>query len=235
MSGVPNAVVDLISDLLVTGDLFKKGSEAYLYLGTFLGVPVVIKERKAKKYRHPDLDTALRTDRTRLEARIMIDAQNLGLPVASLLGAIPEKNILIMEFIAGETMGKILMQNPGPSDPSINSWFAFLGQTTAKLHTNGIVHGDLSIYNTLISEDGEIHLIDFGLSFRSTELEHLAGDLFTFEKTLNAFDPGQADKWFKNFISSYCKEYSKSENVIGQYDKIMARGRYKRQEVDFEE
>ena len=45
-----------------------------------------------------------------------------------------------------------------------------------RLHEIGISHGDLTTHNVMVSEDN-LHLIDFGLSRQSPELEHFGLDL----------------------------------------------------------
>jgi len=58
--------------------LWKQGAEAKLYRGSFLGKPVVIKERFSKKYRHPDLDTRLTKERMRAECRGIMRCKMIG-------------------------------------------------------------------------------------------------------------------------------------------------------------
>ncbi len=47
----------------------RQGAEARLYVGTFLGLPAVAKERFHKSYRHPELDRRITRERLKAEAR----------------------------------------------------------------------------------------------------------------------------------------------------------------------
>lgn len=202
-----------------------KGSEAYIYQGTFLNKPVIIKERREKIYRHPTLDKQLRINRTKLEARILKDAYLAGLPVPVLLGSIPDKGLLIIEYIGAETLGKLLLTNPTLSNDQIKIWFTNIGELTGKLHSLNIVHGDLTIFNILVSEDNKLWIIDFGLAFNSNELEQLASDIFTFENTLKAFKH-DSEQWFDWFLEGYTSNYVQSKVVLNQLQEIYSRGRY---------
>ena len=48
-----------------------KGAEAIVSSGKFLEIPVVIKHRVPKQYRHMNIDSMIRLHRTRAEAKIM--------------------------------------------------------------------------------------------------------------------------------------------------------------------
>ena len=39
-----------------------------------------------------------------------------------------------------------------------------LGSIIRSLHEAGVSHGDLTTHNVIVSEDGQLHLIDFGLA-----------------------------------------------------------------------
>lgn len=59
-------------------ELIAQGAEARLYKGIYLGKVSLVKERFAKKYRHPELDSRLTKDRIRAEARAIIRARSAG-------------------------------------------------------------------------------------------------------------------------------------------------------------
>jgi len=58
--------------------LYKQGAEGRLYRGTYLGKPVIVKERFQKKYRHPDLDEHLTRERIKAESRAIIRCKTAG-------------------------------------------------------------------------------------------------------------------------------------------------------------
>ncbi|KAJ7284219.1 hypothetical protein O6H91_Y345000 [Diphasiastrum complanatum] len=48
-----------VGDGELAGNLLKQGAEARVYKSSFMGREAVVKERFAKKYRHPSLDSKL--------------------------------------------------------------------------------------------------------------------------------------------------------------------------------
>merc|ERR1712013_741383 len=63
---------------------FKQGAEARLFVTTFLGQRAVVKERFSKKYRHPELDLKLTSDRHKAEARALLKCKQIGVPCPTL-------------------------------------------------------------------------------------------------------------------------------------------------------
>lgn len=58
--------------------LWKQGAEGRIHRGTFLGKPVVVKERFSKKYRHDSLDQHLTAERFKSEARMLLRCKAIG-------------------------------------------------------------------------------------------------------------------------------------------------------------
>src|SRR5271170_2031499 len=56
-----------------------RGAEAKLRRVDWWGFPALVKERDAKNYRPKALDERLRRERTRTEARLLVDARRLGI------------------------------------------------------------------------------------------------------------------------------------------------------------
>jgi TP53 regulating kinase-like protein len=205
--------------------MLTKGSEAHIYSGEFLGKKVIIKERRPKKYRHPKLDMTLRTERMKLETRVLNAALNSSIPVPAVLGTYPEKFILILEFVEGKPLGKFLEENLKEGDKKIKDFFNEIGMLTGKLHELNIVHGDLTIYNILVRKN-DLILIDFGLSFITDDIEPFATDLYTFESTLRAYAPKEVEKRVSYFLEGYKKSYFQANLVLQQFQDILSRGRY---------
>ena len=138
--------------------LLARGAEADICLGRFLGVDVVIKWRRPKPYRLPELDQAIRRRRTVNEATLMVLARRLGLSVPDLYMVNPDEAYLVMRFLEGPTAKQLM--DAGETWPARE-----LGRIAATLHRAGIIHGDLSPSNAILFE-GRLHLIDFGLGQR---------------------------------------------------------------------
>ena len=211
--------------ILKINQILTKGSEAYIYSGEFLGDKVIIKERRPKKYRHPELDLTIRSDRMKLETRILNTALNSSIPVPVVLGVYPEKFLLILEYIKGEPLGKFLKKDFPNKGEKVRDFFYKIGILTGKLHKLNIIHGDLTIYNIIVRNNNLV-LIDFGLSFITDDIEPLASDLYTFESTLRAYAPKEVEIWFSFFQDGYMKSYEQADLVLQQFQDILSRGRY---------
>ncbi len=171
---------------------------------------VVIKERIPKKYRHVLLDERLRRERNRLEIRILKRLYSQGVNVPKVL---EEREYgFVMEYIKGETFYKIEDYN----DKIIKKF----AKEVAKMHNLDIVHGDLTLRNVVLSE-GNVYLIDFGLSDYSKRYEDKSMDLYVLEETSKIKDfPLDL---FLEFYFSYVRDGDKIEK---QLERIRRRRRY---------
>ena len=106
-----------------------------------------------------------------------------------------------------------------------------LGALIRGLHESGISHGDLTTHNVMASGDGDLSLIDFGLSRQSPELEHLGLDLQVLNECL-----GASHSSIEDAIGAVCDGYLKADsgdsrsesatNVVERFRKITSRVRY---------
>ena len=125
-----------------------RGAEAVITLEE----GVVKKHRNAKSYRQPTLDERIRQERTLREARIMSDARRHGVLTPIICDV--SRFELKMERIVGEKLKDVINEELSE----------IVGETVGRLHRGGIVHGDLTTSNMILTR-GKICLIDFGLSF----------------------------------------------------------------------
>ena len=132
-----------------------EGAEATVTAGSWLGKPAVLKTRRARGYRHPDLDRRLTRQRLTAEARILGRLQGLGFPAPSLMDVDQEAAWILMSRIEGQPLYDSLKD--GTSD--VES-LERLGSIIRSLHEAGVSHGDLTTHNVMVSEDGQLHLID---------------------------------------------------------------------------
>eukprot|EP00834_Sanchytrium_tribonematis_P001901 NODE_50_length_31184_cov_0.705099.p22 type:complete len:190 gc:universal NODE_50_length_31184_cov_0.705099:7694-7125(-) len=167
------------------------------------------KKRIHKSYRIPELNKVLVLQRTSTEAKLLCKAKLLGLNVPAVFYV--EKDTIYMEYLSGKTLLELQRE-----EIQLLSIGRDIGRCVAKLHNNGIIHGDLSPMNIIVQ--GNIpFLIDFGLAFSSKTIEDLAVDLVAFEKVLND------DQFFEIFYDGY-KEVAK-QNLDKRIDLVRERGR----------
>lgn len=97
------------------------------------------------------------------EARAIARLKDPGLVAIYDQGGIPDHPFLVMEFIEGGTLRELLAER-GPMPP--HAMAAVLRPVLSGLavaHRAGLVHRDIKPENVLISRDGEVKLVDFGL------------------------------------------------------------------------
>ncbi|MFH0910783.1 MAG: serine/threonine-protein kinase [Planctomycetota bacterium] len=71
---------------------------------------------------------------------------------------------LTMEYFAGQTLRKILIDNPDAIRPKTAVIVGHVAEALAYIHKLGLVHRDVKPENILVNEEGEIRLIDFSLA-----------------------------------------------------------------------
>lgn len=175
----------------------------------------VVKKREPKSYRHSELDSKIRTERTDAEVRLIEDARrhNVKAPEAEKA----DDFTISMEKIEGESLKEALSNNID----IIKDY----GKNIAYLHSTEIIHGDLTTSNAMVS-NGELYVIDFGLAFRSQRLEDKAVDIHLLKQVLNSSHPEVAEEAWENFVEGY-SQYEKSGEVLEQLEDVEKRGRYK--------
>ncbi|MBN1235635.1 MAG: Kae1-associated kinase Bud32 [Methanotrichaceae archaeon] len=185
-----------------------RGAEAVITLEN----GIVRKRRLAKSYRQPVLDERIRQERTMREAKITSDARRHGVPTPIICDV--SRFELKMENIVGEKLKDII--NPKLSE--------MVGETVGRLHRGGIVHGDLTTSNMILSR-GKICLIDFGLSFYERTVEAQGVDVHVYFQTLESTHdrPGEL---IEAFMAGYTRTYPLAEAVLQRVKEIKARGRY---------
>ena len=144
-----------------------QGAEAKL----FRAGSVLIKRRIRKGYRVEQLDTELRKARTRREARLLDKLHGLGVLAPGLVDFSDKAMEIRMDYLEGERLSTYL------SASNASSVCPKIGKQIARLHSNNIIHGDLTTSN-MILVGADVYFIDFGLSFYSTKVEDKAHTVF---------------------------------------------------------
>ena len=192
--------------------IIQQGAEAVISLKNGL----IIKDRKKKSYRHPELDEKIRKSRTKKEAKILSKLY----PVISVPEIIEsdDKKTIIMQFIDG----KKLSENLEYLDYKKIS--KQIGEIIGKIHDQDIIHGDLTTSNMILKDD-KVYFIDFGLSFHSKKIEDKAVDLYLLKQALDAKHFSISDKCIKMVLDNY--ESKRFMEILEQLKKVESRGRYK--------
>ena len=206
--------------------LLKVGAEANLYLGEFMGYKVIVKQRSRKEYRDPELDQEIRKKRTITEARIINQVRKLGIKAPAILLVNPKTSTIILEYVEGTLLKEYLTKTP--SSKNIPQILGKVGEYIGILHSNRIIHGDLTTSNIILYEDKTPVLIDFGLSYWSDDIEDHGTDLHLMLRSLESTHPLQAKEYFNYIVEGYKKIRGEetTKQVIDKIREIRLRGRY---------
>jgi Kae1-associated kinase Bud32 len=209
--------------------ILTRGAEAILYKDEFEGQLCLVKERIRKGYRIPELDSALRSERTRHEARLLSEARRAGVATPAILSVDERECKIIMEFIDGPRLKELI--NSGISDERRAQLAERIGQATGKLHSHGIIHGDLTTSNMVLRGE-KIYFIDFGLGELSTRAEAAGTDLAVLSEALRSTHFRYLSLLWQNFKKGYYKTNKQAEAVLAVLADIEKRGRYVRRVCD---
>jgi TP53 regulating kinase-like protein len=181
-----------------------KGAEAVLIAARIINRDALIKSRIPKAYRIKELDEKLRTERTRMEARLLNKAKLAGVSCPT-----------VLEVGAFDiTMGRLPGRRPEMDETRCKEAGALL----AKLHAADIIHGDFTPAN-LLCDGKTLYVIDFGLGYISNDIEDKAVDVFTMLRAIET--KGGKDA----FVSGY-KAYQKAKQVLARVAIVEKRVRY---------
>ncbi|MFA4877371.1 MAG: bifunctional N(6)-L-threonylcarbamoyladenine synthase/serine/threonine protein kinase [Methanoregula sp.] len=207
----PDPTRQVKASSLIGENAQKRGAEAVI---TFS--PATIEKRRvAKRYRVPALDRRLITERTRAEARLIHAARKGGVPTPVMHDITTDT--IIMERIRGALL----------TDDLTEETLKKAGTAVGRLHTAGIMHGDLTTSNLILRKgDGACVLIDFGLSQITQEIEQRGVDIHVLYQTLESTAPGRCASLKTAFESGYVESFRGAAEIIAREHDIELRGRY---------
>ena len=194
--------------------------------GAWQGLDAVFKVRKQLRYRLPVLDDALRRQRTLREAEMIHRAKKAGVEAPFLYDVELPTATLVMEYIEGDRL-KDVAGSVSPKE--LDAIFQDFGRDVARLHSAGVMHGDLTTAN-VVRRGPSLVFIDFGLAIHSTRVEDHAVDLRLIKETLVGAHPGIStaalDALFRGYGQGVGR--ARSRAVMKQLQNIERRGRYAR-------
>jgi TP53 regulating kinase-like protein len=212
-------------DKVDTAKLLKKGAEASLFLADWHERKVVVKVRIPKRYRPPALDERIRSYRTVHEPQLMHEAKAAGVPTPLIyMVSVPESSIT-MEYIEGQQVKQVLNK---VSKTDRHHLSVKIGEFIARLHSHGLIHGDLTTSNMILSPYGEVFFIDFGLGEKNIELEAKGVDLHLLKRALQSTHFQHWEECFQNVLCGYASilGVEMAEKVYEKIRDIERRGRY---------
>lgn len=200
--------------------LLKKGAEGDIFLTRHENVPAILKTRKKKQYRNEILDDRIRSSRTIRESTILSEAKEFGIRTPLVYLVNHGDCTILMQQIKGSVVRDL-------AGKKLVSACREIGKITGTLHKNGIMHGDLTTSNFILS-GGKIYTIDFGLSQRTTRTEDHAVDLRLFKEILNSAHVNMMKTLWSSFLKGYRSAvgYDRYSKILDHVSVIEGRGRY---------
>ncbi len=189
-------------------EVIASGAEAVIALEG----DIIIKTRVEKRYRLSELDRSIRRERTRTEARLISEARRCGVPTP-IIRDVTEFEIK-MENIDGIALKDII--TPLLSEQT--------GELIGKLHTCGLVHGDLTTSN-ILWKDKKLFLIDFGLAHIDKTLEARGVDIHVLFQTFESTHENH-EVLIEAFKKGYERTFGYADKVFERVREIESRGRY---------
>src|SRR6267378_2388859 len=101
------------------------------------------------------------------EARLLASMQHPALPRVSDHFVEGDRAFLVMQFIGGVDLARIIAQQPGPLPrEQVIAWADQLLDALIYLHTRDrqVIHRDIKPHNLKLTATGQIALLDFGLA-----------------------------------------------------------------------
>ena len=204
--------------------IIKKGAEAHLFLDFISGKKVIVKERKPKLYRIKELDETLRKQRVVRETRLLHSAKKAGVPTPTVYLINLESTSIIMDYIDGKTLSDLIKERK-LSREELVGLLREVGKLIGRLHKEGIVHGDLTTSNMIVS-DGKIFFVDFGLGDFSRNVEDLGVDLHLMKRAMESSHYDVFEEGFSAVLQGYRETFEEANAVIEKMWEIERRGRY---------
>jgi len=210
---------------LSTKMLLKKGAEANIYLEKWNSRKVIMKRRLAKAYRLPQLDRAIRTQRTQHEPMLIHRAKEAGVPTPTIYMVDLTDSNIIMEYIEGKQIKQVLNDMPQKEKLRLCRQ---IGTLIGRLHKHSIIHGDLTTSNMILTPSRRIYFVDFGLGEYSGESEIRGVDLHLMKRALQSTHHKCAKECFETVIAGYAESVGNEEakKVLEKIKEIERRGRY---------
>jgi len=212
-------------DSLVQGKLLKKGAEASLYLADWHERKVIVKVRIPKKYRPQALDQQIRSYRTLHEPQLIHEAKAAGVPTPLIYLVDVPKSSIVMEYVEGQQIKQVLHQ---VSMVERNKLCFQIGESIARLHQHGLIHGDLTTSNMILSLNDRIFFLDFGLGEKNIELEAQGVDLHLMKRALQSTHYTFWEECFQSVLFGYRSVLGikATEKINEKIREIEKRGRY---------
>jgi eukaryotic-like serine/threonine-protein kinase len=155
----PNPSGRAIGPYVIRGELGRGGMGV-----VYLADDTRLLRQVALKVLSPDIGRDHRgRERLRREARAAAGLSHPGIATVFALEEIGEELYMVCEYVAGQSLRKLLGSGPMPIDQVLDVG-AQIARTLAVAHAAGVVHRDLKPENIIRTPAGVVKVLDFGLA-----------------------------------------------------------------------
>lgn len=123
---------------------------------------VAIKERVPDPNASPQALAQARVQFQR-EAQVLANLNHPNLPRVTDYFTFNGNEYLVMDFIEGQNLGDLVQQLGALPEVSVRAWADQLLDALAYIHARNIIHRDIKPQNLILTPDGRVVLVDFGL------------------------------------------------------------------------
>ena len=111
-------------------------------------------------------DDGARSQRFEREARLLAALNHPNIAAIHAFEEVSGRHLLAMELVEGATLRERLSRGPIPPEQAADLALQ-IARGLSAAHEKGIVHRDLKPENLLVTEDGRLKILDFGLAKRA--------------------------------------------------------------------
>jgi len=135
------------------------------------------------------------------------------------------ESAIVMEFVEGEQVKQLLNKAPKTQRHDV---CVKIGESIARLHKHGLIHGDLTTSNMILNPDGRVFFVDFGLGEKNIELEAKGVDLHLMKRALQSTHYKFWEECLQSVLCGYTAVLGveMAEKVYEKIREIERRGRY---------
>ena len=188
-----------------------EGAEAVVYETSLNGISALLKRRMRKGYRSSEMDTKIRSQRSKTEARVIAAVSKAGVNAPRLL--LYDGYDVYMTRVDGRRLAETIRS--GPVNGSV---FEKVGKMLGNLHNAGVAHGDYTPANIIVS-NGQPYVIDFGLSEMTDSAEERALDVLLMKRSVSKSQ-------YAHFLEGYRSVARSEKETLRRLGVIERRGRY---------
>ncbi|MHA1741536.1 MAG: Kae1-associated kinase Bud32 [Candidatus Thorarchaeota archaeon] len=205
-------------------EIWALGAESVITRTERWGRPLIVKTRVKKPYLHPEIDEALRRQRTARECRMLSFARRLGVPTPAVYAVDRSTYSITMDLIDGKQLKEFANDMP---DSRLETMCFEFGRLLGLLHRGKVVHGDPTTSNVIVDNRGKLWIVDFGLAEWNATIEMMGVDLHLVRRALETTHWDRQTLMLKATIEGYSSIMgNETEEVLSRMDEIRERGRY---------